>query len=52
MLNAAENEYSSLERRGVEFDSKLIADMTTVGGPDYAYLTSLVFRQTLGAHNS
>jgi hypothetical protein len=50
MLNAAESEYSSLERRGVEFDSKLIGDMTAVGGPDYAYLTSLVFRQTIGAH--
>ena len=32
------------------FDQQLTADMTQVGGPDYAYLTALLFRQTLAAH--
>ncbi len=50
MLNQAENDYTTLERRGVEFDSKLAEEMTEVGGTDYAYMTSLLFRQTIAAH--
>ena len=50
MLAAAEKEYPALEARGIAFDASLSTDMTKVGGPDYAYLAALVFRQTLGAH--
>jgi len=50
MLNLAESDYPALERRGLEFDSRLSEDMAKVGGSDYAYMTSLVFRQTIGAH--
>jgi hypothetical protein len=50
LLNHAESDYLTLERRGVEFDSQLTEDMTKVGGADYAYMTSLLFRQTIAAH--
>lgn len=50
LLTTAESEYKSLDQRGVQFDQTLQTDMTKVGGPDYAYLGSLLFRQTLAAH--
>ncbi|HEV2647551.1 MAG TPA: DUF4965 domain-containing protein [Acidobacteriaceae bacterium] len=50
MLAAAEKEYPALEQRGQAFDRDLTADMTRIGGEDYAYLTSLAFRQTIAAH--
>lgn len=50
MLATAEREYLQLEQRGRSFDSELMKDMKAVGGPDYEYLTSLVFRQTIAAH--
>jgi hypothetical protein len=50
MLVAAEQQYASLEARGSDFDRKLTAQMTKVGGKDYSYLTSLLFRQTVAAH--
>jgi hypothetical protein len=50
LLDAAERDYTSLETRGVKFDSDLTADMRKAGGDDYAYLASLLFRQTIAAH--
>ena len=50
MLGRAEQEYSSLDQRGRSFDAELMRDMERVGGADYQYLTSLVFRQTVAAH--
>jgi hypothetical protein len=50
MLSRAEQEYPSLDERGRSFDAELMRDMNAVGGPDYEYLTSLVFRQTIAAH--
>ena len=50
MLAAAEREFPALEARGVAFDAALSGDMTKVGGEEYAYLTALLFRQTLAAH--
>ena len=50
MLSAAEKDYVALEQRGAAFDRALEADMQKVGGADYAYLTALLFRQTLAAH--
>lgn len=50
MLQAAEREYAALDARGNKFDDQLMADMTRVGGANYAYLTSLAFRQTIAAH--
>jgi hypothetical protein len=51
MLAAAESELPSLETRGAKFDADLITDMHKTGGDDYAYLGSLVFRQTIAAHD-
>lgn len=50
MLRAAEKEYPALEHRGVAMDAALTADMRKVGGEDYVYLTSMLFRQTIAAH--
>jgi hypothetical protein len=50
MFAAAEKEYPDLDARGETFDRELTADMKQVGGDDYAYLTSLAFRQTIAAH--
>jgi len=50
LLATSEKEYVSLEARGVKFDADLTADMRKTGGDDYAYLTALLFRQTIAAH--
>jgi Domain of unknown function (DUF4965)/Domain of unknown function (DUF5127)/Domain of unknown function (DUF1793)/Domain of unknown function (DUF4964) len=50
MLAQAEKDYPTLEARGVKFDADLTADMRKAGGDDYAYLTALLFRQTIAAH--
>ncbi len=50
MLNQSEQDYPSLVARAEKFDAELVASMRAVGGGDYAYLTSLVFRQTIAAH--
>lgn len=50
MLQAAESEYPALEQRGRSFDTELAADMAKVGGPDYAYMTAVLFRHTMAAH--
>jgi Domain of unknown function (DUF4965)/Domain of unknown function (DUF5127)/Domain of unknown function (DUF1793)/Domain of unknown function (DUF4964) len=50
MLAKAEAEYESLEKRGLQFDDELMGKMEKAGGPDYRYLTSLAFRQTIAAH--
>ncbi|MES2390331.1 MAG: DUF4965 domain-containing protein [Acidobacteriota bacterium] len=50
LLVAAAKEYPSLDARGVKFDDELTADMRKAGGEDYAYLTALLFRQTIAAH--
>jgi hypothetical protein len=50
LLAISEKEYTSLESRGERFDADLTSDMRTAGGDDYAYLTALLFRQTIAAH--
>jgi hypothetical protein len=50
LLATAEQQYGSLETRGVKFDNALMSDMRKVGGDDYAYLAALLFRQTIAAH--
>lgn len=50
MLQAAEAEFPGLEARGVSFDAAFNKDMEKAGGPEYAYLTALLFRQTVAAH--
>jgi Domain of unknown function (DUF1793). len=50
MLDAAESDYTDLERRGRAFDEELEADLEKVGGKEYARLAVLSYRQTLAAH--
>jgi hypothetical protein len=50
MLTAAENDFPALEQRGKHFDDELTADLEKAGGPAYAQLAILAYRQTLAAH--
>jgi hypothetical protein len=50
MLDAAEREMPALEKRGNELDTNLTADLTRVGGANYANLCILAYRQAWAAH--
>jgi len=50
MLATAERDYASLDQRGTRFDEELTADLEKAGGPAYAQLAILSYRQTLAAH--
>ena len=50
LLAAGYAEYTALERRCREFDQKLMADLTGVGGQEYARLCALAYRQCWAAH--
>ena len=50
MLDNAERDYTMLEQRGTAFDQELTADLTRAGGEHYAYLCTLAYRQSIGAH--
>jgi hypothetical protein len=50
MMGAAEQDYATLEERGKRFDEELRADLQKAGGPAYAQLATLAYRQTLAAH--
>ncbi len=50
MLADAESQYGALEERGEKFDRELTADLMQTGGPAYAQLAILAYRQTLAAH--
>lgn len=50
LLTTALNEYDSLESQSADFDRQLMADLTKVGGEDYAKLCALAFPQTIAAH--
>jgi hypothetical protein len=50
MLTDAESQYAVLMARGESFDRELTADLTKAGGPAYAQLAILAYRQTLAAH--
>ncbi len=50
MLAHAESEFASLDKRGQRFDQELTADLEKAGGPAYAQVAILAYRQTLAAH--
>jgi hypothetical protein len=50
MMDKAEKDYEVLEERGRKFDEDLTADLEKTGGPAYAQLAILAYRQTLAAH--
>ncbi len=49
LFQAAERDYPSLVARCKEFDDELTADLTTVGGREYAQIAALAYRQCLAA---
>jgi hypothetical protein len=50
MIAAAVRDHDAIEARCVAFDEQLMADLTNAGGPRYAALAALSFRQCLAAH--
>lgn len=50
LLNKAAAEYESLAARSQAFDQELTTDLAKTGGPKYAALATLAYRQTLAAH--
>jgi hypothetical protein len=50
LLETAAGAYDDLSRRAAAFDAELMADLTRVGGPRYADMAAMAFRQSLAAH--
>ena len=49
LLAVADKQYAELLEKAKAFDQQLVADITKVGGADYAYMCSLAYRQTIAA---
>ncbi|KAL0478299.1 hypothetical protein AKO1_008531 [Acrasis kona] len=49
VIDASINEHDQILNRLKTFDEKLVADLTRVGGDKYATISSLAYRQALGA---
>ena len=47
LLAVADQQYDDLLKRSTQFDAELTADITKVGGADYAYMCSLAYRQAI-----
>jgi hypothetical protein len=50
LLKAAAQDYASLKERSLRFDHELTEDLIHSGGPKYAALAVLAYRETLAAH--
>ncbi len=50
LLESAARDYPALAERCRRFDDELMADLTAAGGPKYAALGALSYRQSLAAH--
>lgn len=50
LLRTAEREYTDVSRRCAEADARIMADLTRVGGEEYARIGALSWRQGLAAH--
>lgn len=50
MLEAASEQYPALEKRARTYDAELQADLVRAGGPEYAAVATLAFRQAIAAH--
>jgi hypothetical protein len=49
LLVLANQQFDDLQGKCRQFDDSLMADITKVGGQDYAYICALAYRQSLGA---
>ncbi|MGH9395371.1 MAG: glutaminase domain-containing protein [Terriglobia bacterium] len=50
LLDSAEHDYPQLAARSQTFDQKLMADLTRSGGPEYAQVAALAYRQAFAAN--
>ncbi len=50
LLAAAHKDYPDLSRRAAAFDDELMADLRQVGGPEYADLCAMAYREAIAAH--
>src|SRR5579883_2659655 len=50
LLRTAVNDYASLRQRCEQFDQELVTDLRQVGGEQFAEVSALAYRQTMGAH--
>ncbi len=50
LLQGAERDYPALNKRAVAYDTELVQDLVKSGGPEYAAIATLAFRQAIGAH--
>ena len=50
LLQGAEHDYPALEQRARHYDDELEHDLTSAGGPEYAAISVLAFRQAIAAH--
>ena len=50
MLKTAERDYPLLQKRASAYDADLQRDLVASGGPEYAAIATLAFRQAIAAH--
>jgi hypothetical protein len=50
LLEAAERDYQPLMKRATQYDAELEHDLVQAGGPEYAAIATLAFRQAIAAH--
>ncbi len=50
LIESALKDYPTLRVRAQDFDKSVMADLERVGGPEYAQIAALAYRQTLAAH--
>lgn len=50
LLREAEKDYAAIDKKCRAFDAEITADLTRIGGADYAQIAALSFRQCLAAH--
>ena len=50
LLREAEHDYAAIDKKCHAFDAEITADLTRIGGADYAQIAALSFRQCLAAH--
>ena len=50
LLKASETEFPSLAKRAKAYDTDLQHDLIQAGGPEYAAIATLAFRQAIAAH--
>lgn len=50
LLKAAEHDYQRMRKRAEKYDADLEGDLAHAGGPEYAAIATLAFRQAIAAH--